>query len=161
MDSITPASPSTSVWIPTPTDDPAYERKGETNSDGLKKYYFSFLAIAAVIAGIVAVLLVRRARLRAQRALQHEREVDLWNFRTSHSAGASPDHVREEGLDEHGEAPPPYETRQLGETSRVVNDEEMGSQTTRSEPAVPSRTLSRHEAGLKPPEYTEVNVRSV
>lgn len=79
-------------------------------------------------------------------ALQHEREVDLWRYRSSRSAEPSPDHV-EEGLNEAGEAPPPY-------VPSLATDEESRNESTQNLLAAPSPTLSRSEAGLKPPEYT-------
>lgn len=148
----TSAPSSTSIWIPTPTDDSSYERKGSTNSSGLKKYYFAFLGIAIVIAALVVVLLLRRTRKRRMDLLRQEREVDLENYRSSRDAEGSPD-IREEGLDEHGEAPPPY-------APPPTTNEEMDSRTNRNELVVPPPTLSRYDAGLKPPEYSEVPTRS-
>lgn len=59
---------------------------------------------------------------------------------------------REEGLNEHGEAPPPYVPKRSGEEARGTGE---GGQAADGGPAVPMQTLSREEAGLKPPDYEE------
>ena len=59
---------------------------------------------------------------------------------------------REEGLNEHGEAPPPYIPK--------PDEEHGGDGRHDGEPAVPLQTLSREDAGLKPPDY-EQNVQEV
>lgn len=53
----------------------------------------------------------------------------------------------EEGLNEVGEAPPPY---------KPDEDEQ-----TNGGPAVPPPAHTREEAGLKPPDYDEVHVTPV
>ncbi|TKA76672.1 hypothetical protein B0A55_02607 [Friedmanniomyces simplex] len=70
-------------------------------------------------------------------------------FRSQEDAG------REEGLNELGEAPPAYappppKSRQDGEEMTTTT-----SQYGADEPAVPLQTLSREDAGLKPPDYVE------
>ena len=61
--------------------------------------------------------------------------------------------AREEGLNELGEAPPPYikDTR-IGE--RIAPVEGTTAEEPLVEPAIPLRALSRNEQGrLKPPDY--------
>ena len=56
---------------------------------------------------------------------------------------------REEGLNEQGEAPPPYVPKRRSEDAQRDGVEDGGG------PAVPLQTLSREDAGFKPPDYTE------
>lgn len=60
----------------------------------------------------------------------------------------------EEGLNELGEAPPAYAPPKTRE--EVERDREAGAGL-----AVPMQTLSREEAGLKPPDYSETHARVV
>jgi hypothetical protein len=60
----------------------------------------------------------------------------------------------EEGLNEHGEAPPPYIPKtQLGGVSETAATAATTT-TTQEGPAIPLQTLSRDHAGLKPPDYS-------
>lgn len=63
---------------------------------------------------------------------------------------------REEGLNENGEAPPPYEPPKS--EAAVVVDERTGlPRDSTSGVAIPMRTLSRDGAGThQPPDYHEV-----
>ena len=59
---------------------------------------------------------------------------------------------REEGLNEAGEAPPPYLPKRQSEEGRERSEGEANGL------AIPLQTLSREDAGLKPPDYTERHV---
>jgi hypothetical protein len=67
---------------------------------------------------------------------------------------------REEGLNENGEAPPPYMPKDEEETGNAgpqVNGQRTHGENTPvpGEPAIPMQTLSRDHAGLKPPGYEQ------
>ncbi|EME45988.1 hypothetical protein DOTSEDRAFT_109017, partial [Dothistroma septosporum NZE10] len=117
----------------------------------LVNYYFVFLALVVCIAGVAAYLMYKRKKkygafLASSRGHALESDVGTYNTRTRsrHWQGRwrSADQGREEGLNEYGEAPPPYmpKTEQEHSNPNVL--------------AVPMQTLSRDAAGLnKPPDY--------
>lgn len=151
MDLAPPISDSTSIWIPTPTDEPSKGHDGPVDGQGLKEYHFAFLAIAIVLTAIVVLLLVKRTRKRARNISGHERGVSLWNNRRHQVPRPSSDQIREEGLNENGEAPPPYAPR----SSIGLAGDSSANQGL----PMPMQTSSRNEVGLKPPEYAQVHVR--
>ncbi|KAK3719201.1 hypothetical protein LTR37_004420 [Vermiconidia calcicola] len=140
----------------------------DAQSSNMVNYYFVFLALILCVVALFVILMFRRKSIAARRmhssreyALQHghgdgrggpgwansnaERR-RYWQGRWR-SAEAS----REEGLNEHGEAPPPYVPKtSLEERDRNGAGEAIG-------PAVPLQTLSREHAGLKPPDYEEAH----
>jgi len=136
---------------------------GKIDSDGLVNYYFVFIALILCIAGLGAFFVWRRRR-RAIAQFQNGRQDALaqdltawdplrsrrryWQGRR-YSAEVS----REEGLNENGEAPPPYMPKTADEEARMGEDREDG-------PAVPMQTLAREDAGLKPPDYSEGQAQS-
>ena len=140
----------------------------EVQSSNMVNYYFVFLALILCVVALFVFLMFRRKSIAARRmhssreyALQHghgdgrgeagwansnaERR-RYWQGRWR-SAEAS----REEGLNEHGEAPPPY----VPKTSSEERDRNGGGEAIG--PAVPLQTLSREHAGLKPPDYEEAH----
>jgi hypothetical protein len=155
--------------MPSATDSaPGGIKSGGSKSDSgsLVNYYFGFLALIICAVGLcIFIVLRRRHRLMRYRAgLQPASQPHLgggrpdggwanwnperrqnWQGRWRNSADAS----REEGLNEYGEAPPVYMPKtSLEERERAANG---------SGPAVPLQTLSRDDAGLKPPDYSEVH----
>lgn len=66
-----------------------------------------------------------------------------------------PQASREEGLDENGEAPPPYMPKDDRATDERENGQSVQGQGRPGEPAIPMQTLSREHAGLKPPDYEQ------
>ena len=62
---------------------------------------------------------------------------------------------RQEGLDERGEAPPPYKPRTSAE--RRVEMQESAEEGV--EMQRPGHAVTRQDVGLKPPDYEEVHVR--
>jgi hypothetical protein len=60
---------------------------------------------------------------------------------------------REEGLNEQGEAPPPY-------IPKPAEEREQRENSGAGVPAVPLQTISREHAGLKPPDYSEASTES-
>jgi hypothetical protein len=136
----------------TPTED------NSTHGAGTFNYYFLFLAIGAVIVAVSLCWRHRRkeARKQQQRLGGHqalERDIEGWagtrrfmhgRYGQNQSLGRS---RRVEGLDENGEAPPPYEPKS-----------DMGVVVV--EPAVPLRTLARDEGERRePPRYGDVSGR--
>ncbi|KAF2774035.1 hypothetical protein EJ03DRAFT_74801 [Teratosphaeria nubilosa] len=138
-----------------------------SNTDsGVVNYYFVFLALILAIAGLGAFFIWRRRRrallmMRAGREDALERDVAGWQGGESRSRwyrqgrwGRSDEGAdREEGLNEFGEAPPAY--------APATSGERAGGGENGQTLAVPMHTLAREGAGLKPPDYTEANVRLV
>lgn len=141
------------------------------NSDGsLVNYYFVFLAILICILLVAGWIIYRRRKREAFRRRYHQqdalaRDLDGWtgprptgrrrwgygNWRTGPDEGSD----REEGLNEAGEAPPPYKPR----TSSEQGDRE--SAAADGEPSIPLRTVAREDTTLKPPDYSEAVVGAV
>ncbi|CZT22213.1 uncharacterized protein RCC_08082 [Ramularia collo-cygni] len=138
---------STSTLNPTATDDASGGIPDISRGTPMKTYLFAFLGVAIVLLLFIVAVLIRRTKLARQRSRRNENEVDLWDYHNSRSEGVSPDQ-REEGLDANGEAPPPYAPPQ-------TTNEGTNNTASRNQLTIPSQTLSRLEAGLKPPEYAE------
>jgi hypothetical protein len=144
------------------------DTQDDTDRTHYMTYYFVFFALLFCIAILCVYFVLRRRRnaLAVRNGLRgagYQRDVQEWdtvryrrrywntNFRNAEV-------TREEGLNEHGEAPPPYVPK---------NDENTGSaglpaggyygqeQARPAEPAIPMQTLSRDQAGLKPPDYEQ------
>ncbi|KAK4960641.1 hypothetical protein LTR66_006735 [Elasticomyces elasticus] len=141
-----------------------------TSTDGPKlvNYYFVFLAILVCLLALVGFLIYRRRNRRISRLRNSEQNALARDLRSAQDqaggrsrGGRSDDeeNIRVEGLDERGEAPPPYKPR-TDERARDAASRESGSHI-RDELAVPLRTLSRENAGFKPPDYSEVTSSSV
>ena len=163
----TVSSSNTPGTQPTPTDDaPKGNDNHESDSSGLVQYYFVFFALLVCIVGLAIFFMVRRRHQRMSRmrngreeALQQDLTVTRYGVRWDGAGNRrrywqgrwrSAEASREEGLNEHGEAPPPYLPKRRSEEAQRSEGEESG------EPAVPLQTLSRDAAGLKPPDYSEV-----
>jgi hypothetical protein len=128
-----------------------------TQGAGTFNYYFVFLAIGAVIVAVSLCWCHRRKEARKQQLRRGghealERDIEGWagTRRFMHGRyGQTPILARsraQEGLNENGEAPPPYEPKS---DAAVV-----------AEPAVPLRTLSRNEIDRTgPPGYSADTVR--
>lgn len=67
----------------------------------------------------------------------------------------------DEGLDESGEAPPPYKPRDEEEGAATTEGAETRTSgeiqhtDTEGPISIPMRTLDREDVGLKPPDYSE------
>jgi len=133
-------------------------------------YYFVFFALLFCIALLCVYFVWRRRRnaLTVRNGFSgvgYQRNVQEWdtvryrrrywntNFRNAEVS-------REEGLNEHGEAPPPYVPKD-DENTRSDGPQADGyrgqGQSRPAEPAIPMQTLSRDQAGLgqKPPGYEQ------
>jgi hypothetical protein len=134
------------------------EDEEDGNVQHMVNYYFVFigLAICIVMLAVFVVwrrkqklnLLFHQSRQRPNSAGGPWEDLNAWersraNRHSRFGHRRSNEYTREEGLNEHGEAPPPY----VPPERRDDREEVM--------PAVPLRTLSRGQAGLKPPEYRE------
>ncbi|KAF2110695.1 hypothetical protein BDV96DRAFT_500757 [Lophiotrema nucula] len=131
-------------------------------NESVFNYYFLFLAAFGVLVAVGLWWLHRRRkrrkelmRLSGQNALA--RDLDGWvnsrrwmYGRWRHNQAAA--FVRqEEGLDENGEAPPPYQPK--GETTVSQSNATPDRQAT-NDIMIPLRTLSRDEIErTRPPEY--------
>ncbi|KZF18931.1 hypothetical protein L228DRAFT_271565 [Xylona heveae TC161] len=151
--------------------------------DGLLNYYFLLLAILIIIIGVAYWVFHRRrknkvARVRNSGQNALARDLDGWAPRSRWIYGGwrgvmGGNARHEEGLDEHGEAPPPYQPRGThsstthGESAECIyqnpRDHESfhhdGSTTDRrpsaSTVSIPLRTLSRDGLERRPPDYEE------
>ncbi|KAH7082949.1 hypothetical protein BKA63DRAFT_140260 [Paraphoma chrysanthemicola] len=122
-------------------------------------YYFLFLIVFAVlIAALLWWLHKQRKRRKEQlrlsghNALSQDLEGWVGARRFMHGrygGNQAAFRRREEGLDEHGEAPPPYQSK--NEVS--VSHDTTPAAPTSTEPAVPLRVLTREAVGGAPPGY--------
>ncbi|KAL8682028.1 MAG: hypothetical protein Q9186_001904 [Xanthomendoza sp. 1 TL-2023] len=130
----------------------------DQNNKGILNYYFLLLALLLILLGILYLLFARRQRQKiaqrrqnGQRALA--RDLERWGgggpwgpgrFRMPRTTnGTRQPTRREEGLDERGEAPPPYIPK---EPERAF----AGDGVVRE---IPLQDLSRMDH--KPPDYDE------
>lgn len=147
---------------------------GETEDSGngrnMSVYYFVFFALLVCIA-VLCVYFVWRKRRNAlmirpsPRGDGYHRDVREWdtmryrrNYWNTGSRNEQPS--REEGLNENGEAPPPYmpkEDEEMGNAGSHTNGRREQAEGTPvpGEPSIPMQTLSRDQAGLKPPGYEQ------
>lgn len=197
--SATGASSSTTSSGALPSHSDAYSGDGSTTnnstSSGLVNYYFVFIALFLVLC-FLAVWFWLRKRAKARHARLHHQEQALsrdlagsnagraWTYgesRRNQDAGAETAQgflamVRrgrrgvDEGLDERGEAPPPYKPRNGEEEAAMATDGAGGrrrsGEVTQSAQedagvAIPLRTLAREDVGLKPPDYSEAVAREM
>ncbi|KAF2196137.1 hypothetical protein GQ43DRAFT_476590 [Delitschia confertaspora ATCC 74209] len=141
----------------------------EKTKEGVFQYYFLFLALFGVLIGVALWMLHRSRKRRKERYRQHAtnalaRDLDGWSTTRRWMHGGwrnnrgEPDRGTEEGLNENGEAPPPYEPPKA---SRVEVNEDGGSMEQegygRVGITVPMRTLVREDVGrVRPPDYEGV-----
>lgn len=148
---------ASNTGMPSATDTaPGQSNGAPVDASSLVNYYFVFLALFIGIAGVGGFFIYKRRR-RAVMAMRNSRENalarDISDFEGTRTRwyrqgrwGRSEEDVdREEGLNEFGEAPPAYAPKTSEERAR---EQEHGV-------AVPLQTLSRENAGLKPPDYSE------
>jgi hypothetical protein len=149
-----------------PNDDT--ETTDDNNKSHYQTYYFVFFALLFCIA-LLCVYFVwkkRRNALTVRNGFSgagYQRDVQEWDtvrYRrrywntNSRNAEAS----REEGLNEHGEAPPPYvpkDDENTGSAGPQAGGYFGQAPARPAEPAIPMQTLSRDQAGLKPPGYEQ------
>ncbi|GAB7358714.1 hypothetical protein MBLNU230_g3943t1 [Neophaeotheca triangularis] len=161
--STTDSAPDTDTSTPSSSDS---SDSDEETSRHIVNYYFVFIALAFAIAALGLVFIVRRRRRQlalmplSQYTPQRQRQPAIhrtryWNGRGYFGGGGGAgdeEHARpQEGLNEFGEAPPPYVPKRRSE-------EEVLGGSGGDGPAVPMQTLRREDAGLKPPGYEEVGV---
>ncbi|KAF2169969.1 hypothetical protein M409DRAFT_19584 [Zasmidium cellare ATCC 36951] len=154
---------STTDGMPTHSDQAHDGDQGKSDTVSLVNYYFVFLALVVCFAALAAYFMYKRKKkygmiIRQSREGALQRDLNTWDpirARRRYWQGRwrSADHSREEGLNEFGEAPPPYVPKS--------SEGEPGQQNVTNGPAVPLQTLSREQAGLKPPDYTEAHVQAV
>lgn len=137
----------------------------------MSTYYFVFFAILICIA-ILCVYFVWRKRRNALmvrpglRGSGYRRDVQEWDSvryrrRYWNTNSRSGQVSREEGLNENGEAPPPYMPKDDEETGNAGaradgQHAHVDSRPVPGEPSIPMQALSRDQAGLKPPGYDQV-----
>jgi hypothetical protein len=133
-------------------------------------YYFVFFALLFCIA-LLCVYFVWKKRRNALTVRDgfsgagYQRDVQEWDTvryrrRYWNTNNRNAEVSREEGLNEHGEAPPPYVPKDDENTGsagpQAGGYSYFGQGPARpAEPAIPMQTLSRDQAGLKPPGYEQ------
>jgi|SRR5579871_4327551 len=136
----------------------------EDHDDNLLNFYFIFIALFIIIV-VVGIWFIhrhkkqRKARLRNSGQNALARDLNGWSQPRRWIHGVAPWRMdgpltaREEGLNELGEAPPPYiKDTQSREQRLSIGNASAAELPT--EPAIPLRTLSRDERDrLKPPDY--------
>jgi len=145
---------------------PGGSGNNDNRTSSLTNYYFGFLALIICAVGLcIFIVLRRRQRMMAARfhggqqtelqggigERRHDGGWANWNPERRHQwhgRWRSAEVSREEGLNEYGEAPPVY----VPKTSSEPHRDGQGNGL-----AVPLQTLSRGDAGLKPPDYSEVH----
>ncbi|KAK3618200.1 hypothetical protein LTR56_024792 [Elasticomyces elasticus] len=168
---MTTSSPTFSM--PPTSDSATGSPDSNPNPDGgTVNYYFVFLAFIICVAAVTGWLLYRRRRRAMMAAHMSRDHAQSRDFTTWHGHGGNAqaerlrahwhgqrfrsqeDMGREEGLNELGEAPPAY-----APPPRKSRDGQGQVDGAGDGPAVPMQTLSRENAGLKPPDYVETDVR--
>ncbi|KAF2276729.1 uncharacterized protein EI97DRAFT_376613 [Westerdykella ornata] len=145
------------------TIDPEKARK-----ESVFNYYFLILAAFGVLVA-VGLWWIRRRRLRRKEEMRLSgqdalaRDLDGWvtTRRWLHGAWRYNQTTtfvrREEGLNEHGEAPPPY---QPSDEVPVTQGDTRSAQAQASGLAIPLRALSREDLdAMRPPKYEEEEPR--
>jgi hypothetical protein len=140
------------------------------NGGNMSVYYFVFFALLICIAVLCVYFVWRRRRnalmirpnARGQGYHRDVREWDTMRYRRHYwnTNSRNEQASREEGLNENGEAPPPYmpkEDEETGNTVSQANGQRAQGERTPvpGEPSIPMQTLSRDQAGLKPPGYEQ------
>lgn len=158
--SATSATSSSSTTMPPATDPAAVfdsNNNNQQSNSGVLDYYFLLLAAVVFIVGLVWWSLVRRNRKKMARLRYHGQSAlarDLegmpgsrrWvtgRFRSSREPAP------EEGLDERGQAPPPY----MPSPPEAVVHPDATHTEPGAGPAIPLQDLSGE--GQKPPNYDE------
>lgn len=155
-------------------DGPMDTGQQQSTGSGLLNYYFAFLAVFIVILLLAAWYIHRRKkRMKALRASSRQnalnRDLDGWAGGRRWVGGAfrgglrrqqeREQHSREEGLNELGEAPPPYKARaSVTSVQGAPPEHRMDSAQADgpSEPSIPLRTLHRPgQSTSSPPDYHE------
>ncbi|KAF2096562.1 hypothetical protein NA57DRAFT_78167 [Rhizodiscina lignyota] len=173
---LTSTSASNSSSAPLQTDPPRPGFPGDDSpagtlpedsehSSGLLNYYFAFLAVFVILLFLAIWYIHRRKKkLKAMRASGRTnalaRDLDGWTGSRRWMGGAWRGGIgrrdirtedREEGLNELGEAPPPYKAR-----DSVIGGDRRSGERTENSLTVPLRALDRDgRAVMKPPDYHE------
>lgn len=147
-----------------------YDAEDTGNGRNMSVYYFVFFALLICIAVLCIFFVWRRRRNalmvrpnpRGEGYHRDVRERDTMRYRRRYwNTGLRNEQPsREEGLNENGEAPPPYmpkEDEDMGNNGHNVNGQRAHAEGTPvpGEPSIPMQTLSREQAGLKPPGYEQ------
>lgn len=147
-----------------------YDAEDTGNGRNMSVYYFVFFALLICIA-VLCVFFVWRRRRNAvmvrpnPRGEGYHRDVREWDTmryrrRYWNTGFRNEQPSREEGLNENGEAPPPYmpkEDEDTGNNGSHANGQRAHAEgiPVPGEPSIPMQTLSRDQAGLKPPGYEQ------
>jgi len=163
------SSPGLLVARQFPSEETESETTDNNNGSHYTTYYFVFFALLFCIA-LLCVYFVWKKRRNALTVRNgftgagHQRSVQEWDTvryrrRYWNTNVRNAEVSREEGLNEHGEAPPPYvpkDDENTGGAGGPTAGGYFGQGPARpAEPAIPMQTLSRDQAGLKPPGYEQ------
>ena len=150
------AASAAGISAPTGYGGPSSNQANQGQSSGILNYYFLLLAVFIVVIAVAYCTLVRRRRRKVarsrnngQNALAQDLEGWAGGRRWGHNrwrSGGVHEPRAEEGLDERGEAPPPYLP---GEPPPVHLDN--GNSPHGDDAPIPLRAMHRDEG--KPPDY--------
>ncbi|KAI4125569.1 MAG: hypothetical protein LQ338_004173 [Usnochroma carphineum] len=154
-------SPTAAQYTGHPSTDRGSPSDDETSQNGILNYYFLLLALLIIVVGIIYLFFMKRQRQKladrrrnGQRALA--RDLERWGgggpwspprFRMPRSSPRQP--RREEGLDESGEAPPPYVPKEP-EPAYTAGAQRDGLGSGHD---IPLQDMERSDQ--KPPDYDE------
>jgi hypothetical protein len=161
------AAASNTAFRSVPTDVPGDDDDPPDKQTSLLNYYFVFLALFLALLFVLLYALHRRRKLKKARSRDSgqnalARDVDGWvpsgrrwvaarlDRHNRFGTRALEREDRDLGLNEFGEAPPPYKVRE----AELAALGAASAESSRDGPAVPLRTLSRGAVG-KPPGYEE------
>jgi hypothetical protein len=142
---------------------PTTDRSDHDEDESVFNYYFLFLAVLGVLVGLLLWWLhwrrkQRKARMRRSGQDALARDLEGWTGTRRFYHGSYGRHQvsyvrRQEGLDEHGEAPPPYQSK----SDTTVDAPSEQAHGTASSLAIPLRTLPRDEGErARPPGYAAI-----
>lgn len=129
-----------------------------SSDGGPVSYYFVFFALILCVIAFAGFIFWRRRRILAGRPRRSHMSMARTGFAApTQRASAmgiwrSAEVSREEGLNEQGEAPPPYVAKAFEEPGQRHEVNGTGSeQIAAQSPAIPMQALTRESAGLVPP----------
>lgn len=164
LTSIPPESESTSTPSIAPTPEPSAGSSPDNHNSGNRpfNYYFLIVAVVGLVFCIGILWFTKRRKQKAalmrfqgQRALA--RDVEGWRGRFGVGrAGGTSRSIRQEGLDERGEAPPPYVPGSKPPSIRTT-DGRRPSTTVRSVGVEDVEMGDMRRDDNAPPDYEETN----
>ena len=164
-DATPPTSPLSSGGSAQSSSSTSSDSDSEHRNDDLLNFYFIFIAVFVILL-LIGIWFIHRHKKRRKARLRNSgqnalaRDLNGWSQPRRWIHGVAPwrtdgplNSAREEGLNELGEAPPPY-IKDTQSRERRLSVGSASAAALPAEPAIPLRTLSRDDRDrLKPPDY--------